>query len=246
MPQKVSPIDVQASFKKLYWKINDKLSDPKLKELVASTLRSIALNYIQRKSPNLPKALVKALKDDLFKHKRFQLFCTSVSEAIFLVVLPLLSEKLPIGGFVFLAHHRQWYGKIWSKTRQGWGMCMMLYHVRHVCREIDDRLLPCCELVLYLWHHVSTAEKANQIHSVLFRSSVLINNWESGYMEFTNWHVKYIVTFRAISQVKTSFNTGILKRWIRKKFPSTFFFFFLFHKYNNYNTSKKEKKTYRK
>ena len=48
LPQKVSPIDVQASFEKLYWKINDKLSDPKLKELAASTLRSIALNYIQR------------------------------------------------------------------------------------------------------------------------------------------------------------------------------------------------------
>lgn len=61
LPQKVSPIDVQASFEKLYWKIDDKLSDPNLKELAASTLRSIALNYIQRKSPNPPKALVKAL-----------------------------------------------------------------------------------------------------------------------------------------------------------------------------------------
>ena len=57
LPQKVSPIDVQASFEKLYWKIDDKLSDPNLKELAASTLRSIALNYIQRKSPNPPKAL---------------------------------------------------------------------------------------------------------------------------------------------------------------------------------------------
>ena len=39
LPQKVSPIDVQASFEKLYWKkINDKLSDPNLKELAASTL----------------------------------------------------------------------------------------------------------------------------------------------------------------------------------------------------------------
>ena len=61
LPQKVSPIDVQASFEKLYWKIHDKLSDPNLKELAASTLRSTALNYIQRKSPNPPKALVKAL-----------------------------------------------------------------------------------------------------------------------------------------------------------------------------------------
>ena len=58
LPQKVSPIDVQANFEKLYWKIDDKLSDPNLKELAVSTLRSIALNYIQRKSPNPPKALV--------------------------------------------------------------------------------------------------------------------------------------------------------------------------------------------
>lgn len=41
--------------------IDDKLSDPNLKELGASTLRSIGFNYIQRKSPNPPKALVKAL-----------------------------------------------------------------------------------------------------------------------------------------------------------------------------------------
>ena len=61
LPQKVSPIDVQVSFEKLYWKIDDKLSDPNLKELAASTLRSIALNCIQRKGPNPPKALVKAL-----------------------------------------------------------------------------------------------------------------------------------------------------------------------------------------
>jgi len=54
-------LDVQAVFEKLYWKIVDKLSDPNLKELVASTLRSIALNCIQRKSPNPSDALVKAL-----------------------------------------------------------------------------------------------------------------------------------------------------------------------------------------
>jgi len=51
LPQKVTPIDVQASFEKLYWKIDDKLSDPNLKELAASTLRFFALNYIQRKGP---------------------------------------------------------------------------------------------------------------------------------------------------------------------------------------------------
>ena len=61
LPQKVSSIDVQASFEKLYWKIDDKLQDPDLKDLTASTLWSIALNYIQRKSPNPPKPIIKAL-----------------------------------------------------------------------------------------------------------------------------------------------------------------------------------------
>ena len=45
----------------MYWKIDDKLADPNLKELAASILRSIALNYIQRKSSNPPKTLVKVL-----------------------------------------------------------------------------------------------------------------------------------------------------------------------------------------
>ena len=37
------------------------LSDSDSKELTSATLRSIALNYIERKSPDPPKALVKAL-----------------------------------------------------------------------------------------------------------------------------------------------------------------------------------------
>ena len=37
------------------------MEDPVDKELPSSTLRSIALNYIQRTSPSPPKALVKAL-----------------------------------------------------------------------------------------------------------------------------------------------------------------------------------------
>ena len=57
----MSPIDVLASFEKAYWKIEPLLEDPDKKELASSTLRSIALNYIQRTSPNPPKALVKAL-----------------------------------------------------------------------------------------------------------------------------------------------------------------------------------------
>ena len=50
---------IQASFEKAYWKIEPLLEDEK--ELVSPTLRLIALNYIQRTSPNPPKALVKAL-----------------------------------------------------------------------------------------------------------------------------------------------------------------------------------------
>jgi len=37
------------------------LTDTNKKELASATLRSIAMNYIDRKSPNPPKALVKAL-----------------------------------------------------------------------------------------------------------------------------------------------------------------------------------------
>ena len=65
LPQRVSPISklVLASFEKAYWKIEPSLEDPAMpkKELASSTLRSIALNYIERTSPNPPKALVKAL-----------------------------------------------------------------------------------------------------------------------------------------------------------------------------------------
>lgn len=60
LPQKVSPIDIQASFEKAYWRIEPFLEDSE-EELASSTLRSIALNYIHRTSPNPPKALVNAL-----------------------------------------------------------------------------------------------------------------------------------------------------------------------------------------
>ena len=59
LPQRVSPIEMLASFEKAYWKIEPSLEDPAKKELASSTLRSIALNYIQRTSPNPPKALDK-------------------------------------------------------------------------------------------------------------------------------------------------------------------------------------------
>ena len=61
LPQKASPIEIQASFEKAYWRIEPLLEDANKKELASSTLRSIALNYIQPTSPNPPKALVKAL-----------------------------------------------------------------------------------------------------------------------------------------------------------------------------------------
>lgn len=61
LPQRVSPIEVQASFEKAYWKIEPSLEDSAKKEVASSTLRSITLNYIERTSPNPPKALVKAL-----------------------------------------------------------------------------------------------------------------------------------------------------------------------------------------
>ena len=63
LPQRVSPIEVLASFEKAYWKIEPSLEDTAMpkKELASSTLRSIALNYIERTNPNPSKALVKAL-----------------------------------------------------------------------------------------------------------------------------------------------------------------------------------------
>ena len=56
----IKTCDIQASFEKAYWRIEPLLEEND-KELASSTLRSIVLNYIQRSSPNPPKALVKAL-----------------------------------------------------------------------------------------------------------------------------------------------------------------------------------------
>ena len=39
LPQKVSPIEIQASFEKAYWRIEPLLEDPDEKELASSTLR---------------------------------------------------------------------------------------------------------------------------------------------------------------------------------------------------------------
>lgn len=58
---KSRPAEIKANFENAYWKVEPLLEDPIDKELASSTLRSIALNYIQRRSPSPPKALLKAL-----------------------------------------------------------------------------------------------------------------------------------------------------------------------------------------
>ena len=59
--QRISGIEIQASSAKLYWKLERTLPNDK-KELTAATLRSIALNYIECKSPKPPKTLQRAIK----------------------------------------------------------------------------------------------------------------------------------------------------------------------------------------
>ena len=58
LPQVVQPIEVKASFEKLYCKIEPFIADD-LKELTAASLKSIALNYIQRNDSKPPKLLKK-------------------------------------------------------------------------------------------------------------------------------------------------------------------------------------------
>lgn len=53
-------MDIQAAFEKAYWKLEPKLPEDK-KDLAAVTLRSIALNYIERKGPKPPKTLLKSI-----------------------------------------------------------------------------------------------------------------------------------------------------------------------------------------
>ena len=53
-------MDIQAAFEKAYWKLEPTLPDDK-KDLAAATLRSIALNYIERKGPKPPKRLLKSI-----------------------------------------------------------------------------------------------------------------------------------------------------------------------------------------
>ena len=55
--------DIQASFEKAFWRLDPLIKDPKKKDLASATLPSIALNYIAKKGPTPPKALLRALNN---------------------------------------------------------------------------------------------------------------------------------------------------------------------------------------
>ena len=61
-PQRVSSIEVKVRFKKAYWSLEPHLGNDDLRELEAATLRSIALNYIQRKVQKPSKTLLLAIE----------------------------------------------------------------------------------------------------------------------------------------------------------------------------------------
>ena len=61
-PQRVSSIEVKASFEKAYWNLERHLSSENSKELATATLQSVALNYIQRRGPKPPKTLLTAIE----------------------------------------------------------------------------------------------------------------------------------------------------------------------------------------
>jgi hypothetical protein len=74
IPQRqISAMEVKANFEKAYWQLEPTICNDK-KELAAATLRSIALNYIERKSPRPPKALQRSInqlkkRDDIIISK---------------------------------------------------------------------------------------------------------------------------------------------------------------------------------
>jgi hypothetical protein len=72
-PTRINDKDVLASFEKTYRVLEPSLIEEK-KELTASTLRSISLNYIERKGPTPPRSLKRALgqlrkRDDIIVTK---------------------------------------------------------------------------------------------------------------------------------------------------------------------------------
>ena len=74
IPQRqISAMEVNANFEKAYWQLEPTICNDK-KELAAATLRSIALNYIERKSPRPPRALQRSInqlkkRDDIIISK---------------------------------------------------------------------------------------------------------------------------------------------------------------------------------
>ncbi|XP_068755893.1 uncharacterized protein [Montipora capricornis] len=61
-PQRVSSIEVKASFEEAYWSLEPFLGNDDLRELAAATLRFVALNYIQRKVQKPSKTLLLAIE----------------------------------------------------------------------------------------------------------------------------------------------------------------------------------------
>ena len=74
-----------ASFEKAYHVIEQNLSDDK-KELTTATLRSITLNYIERKGPSPPKALRRAINHGTTK-KRNDIVVTKPDKGTGVVVM---------------------------------------------------------------------------------------------------------------------------------------------------------------
>ena len=60
---KVSPIHVMATFEESYWNIEPHLATNDMKELTATTLRSVALDYISPKGLRSPKTFLKAIEE---------------------------------------------------------------------------------------------------------------------------------------------------------------------------------------
>ena len=52
--------DIQAAFEKAFWKLEPDLSEDN-KELASAILRSIALNYTERKTPAPPRTMLRAI-----------------------------------------------------------------------------------------------------------------------------------------------------------------------------------------
>lgn len=62
LPQKVSRIDVMVTFENAYWNMEPHLANDDMKELTASTIRSVALDYINQKELKPPKTIQKAFE----------------------------------------------------------------------------------------------------------------------------------------------------------------------------------------